>query len=339
MIQLISTPEYIDPITFQVSRWLATESENNFRLHRRDFDIVTAANNAGFLQVTVAVGSYGGSVGDIILVYNKTLNAMYAGKVIAGTTTTTILTDIPFLAGFAPTDPALDPDRLITYLNDNTLHTNYYFEGRLTVNGIVEALTVIASPDSFGYADLDVSGVLRIKTSLGKMGNYLSTIMKETTKSGMFNFEYREKWYRTPDWGAEEGWEGDVITSPMTSPTLMNDWYYAECVRSEEQGSNLHEYVADAAKDAPFLNLFERPVYFLGLPFDISFIFPETVPVTPASSITITMKVFNSVNTQLGADIVTIVPVDLLEGFVNSLNIDPTSMPAFASYLTISVSC
>lgn len=336
MIQLISTPAYYDSVSPpNISRWLATESENNFRLLRRDFAIVTATNNSGKLQVTVAAGTYNGSIGDSISVFNKTLNAMYTGKTVAGTGTTTIVTDIPFIAGFAPGDAALDPDRTITYLNDNTLHAGYYFEGRLTINGIVEALTVIASPDSFGYANLDVSGVLRIKTSLGKIGNYLSPIMKETTKSGKFNFEYREKYFRFLDWGAEEGWQGDLITSPPS----MNDWYYAECVRSEEQGSNLHEYVANSIKDAPFLNSFERPVYFLGLPFDISFILPETAPVSPASDITVTMKVFNSVNTQIGADIVTVVPVDSLEGFVNSLNIDPATMPANAAYFTVSLSC
>jgi len=259
---------------------------------------------------------------------------MYTGKTVAGTGTTTIVTDIPFIAGFAPGDAALDPDRTITYLNDNTLHAGYYFEGRLTINGIVEALTVIASPDSFGYANLDVSGVLRIKTSLGKIGNYLSPIMKETTKSGKFNLNIVKNIsvFLT---GEQKKVAGDLITSPPS----MNDWYYAECVRSEEQGSNLHEYVANSIKDAPFLNSFERPVYFLGLPFDISFILPETAPVSPASDITVTMKVFNSVNTQIGADIVTVVPVDSLEGFVNSLNIDPATMPANAAYFTVSLSC
>jgi hypothetical protein len=332
MITLISTPEYIESVSPPInSRWVATESPNNFRLFRHDFNIVTATNNVGFLQLTVAAGTYTGTTGDIISVFNKTLNAMYVGNALAGTTTTTIKTDIPFIAGFAPGDTALDPDRTITYLNDHTLYGGYYFEGRLTINGIIEVLTVIASPDSFGYADLDVSGVLRIKTSLGKTGDYTALIMKEPTKSGNFSFEYRGCWY-----GSSELWipEGGVISPPSDIIT----WYYGECVRSEEQGSNLHEYVANAIYNAPFLNSFERPVYFVGLPFDISFIFPETIPVSPASDVTVTMKIFNSANTQLGADVVTIVPADSLEGFINSLLIDPASIPAFADHLTLSIS-
>jgi hypothetical protein len=332
MITLISTPAYYDSVSPpNVSRWVASESPNNFRLFRHDFDIVTAVNNAGFLRLTVAAGTYNGTTGDIISVFNKTLNAMFVGNTLAGTGTTTIETDIPYQVGFAPGDTALDPTRAITYLNDHTLFGGYYFEGRLTINGILEPLTVIASPDSFGYADVDVSGVLRIKTSLGKTGDYTAPIMKETTKSGNFSFEYRGQCWD----GIQNLWipEGGVISPP--SATIL--WYYGECVRSEEQGSNLHDYVATPTDDAPFLNSFEKPVYFVGLPFDISFIFPQTAPVSPTSDVTITMKIYNSVNTQIGSDVVTIVPADSLEGFINSLMIDPTSIPDTADHLTLEI--
>jgi hypothetical protein len=231
-----------------------------------------------------------------------------------------ITTDIPWVAG-----------TVIAYMNDNSLHGGYYFEGRLTVNGIVYPLTIIASPDSFGYADLDVSGILRIVTSLGKTGDYTSRIMKEPTKSGNFSFEYRERWY-----GYTGSWEGDIITSPMTSPPMVNTWYYAECVRSEEQGSNLHDFVPDILNDAPFLNQFDEPVYFLGLPFDLSFIFPEQAIVTPASHITVTIKIYNS-NNLLLSTVTEYIDADSLEGFVNSLNIDQVTIPSGAAYLTAEI--
>jgi hypothetical protein len=333
MIALISTPAYPEPLDPTIiSRWLATESENNFRLHRRDYDIISATSyGAGLLQLTVAVGSFSGSENDVIIVYNKTLNAMYTGIVATGTTGTIIKTDIPYIYGFDPSDLALIPDRLITYFNNHTEYGGYYFEGRLTINGILEALTIIASPDTFGYADLDVSGILRIKTTLGKIGNYSATIMKETTKSGRFSFEYRFGDYS----GIEQDWipEGGSISPP--SDEIL--WYYGECVRSEEQGSNLHEYVVNSLRDAPFLNTFDHPVLFRGLPFDLSFIMPELTEVSPPYDLIVTMKVYNSVNTQLGTDIVTYVDVDALEGFINSLNIDPASLPATADHLTIEI--
>lgn len=200
MITLVSTPAYQDnsvspPVT---NRWLATECPNNFRLLRQDFLVNSCADDGGLLNLDIT--TFTGLVNDVISVYDLTTDSMYTGTVtyISGTT---VSTDIVWIA-------SMD----ITYLNDNTLHDGYYFEGQLTVNGVVEPLTIIASPDSKGYADLDVSGVLRIKTALGKIGNYSTTLMKETTKSGRFTFEYRERWY-----GYTGPWEGDIIP-PIAPP-------------------------------------------------------------------------------------------------------------------------
>jgi hypothetical protein len=321
MITLISDPSYIDPShPTNICRWLATESPNNFRLLRRDW-IVTGANAGGFLQCTTTV-NYTGTVPDDISVYCAATNQMYVGKVtLVDGTLKIITTDIPWVPGMN-----------ITYLNDNTLHGGYYFEGRLTINGVLYPLTIIASPDSFGYADLDVSGILRIVTSLGKVGDYTARIMKETTKSGKFNFEYRECWY-----GSSNTWYGSIITSPLTSPPMLRDWYYGECVRSEEQGSNLHDYVATVYDDAPFLNQFTEPVYFLGLPFDLSFILPEQALVSPLSDIMVVIKIYDS-NNLLLSTVTEYVDADALEGYINSLNIDQASIPTNADHITAEIS-
>ncbi|HUX57060.1 MAG TPA: hypothetical protein VMV77_08805 [Bacteroidales bacterium] len=327
MITLVSTPacaDTVDPTV--VYRWLATESPNNFRLFRNDWVVLTTANNAGYLEITLDIdGAFPGTTGDAIAVYNFTNEAMHTGLItnVAGAV---ITTDIVFVT-----------DMDIRYMNDNTLYPNYYFEGRLTINGAVEALTVIASPDSFGYADLDVSGILRIHTALGKTGNYSSLIMKETTKSGSFIFEYRGVWYKGTSWGAEEGWVEADDDLPIVSPPFGNTWYYGECVRSEEQGSNLHEYVPSEVQDAPFLNSFAEPVYFRGMPFDLSFIIPEISAVVPESHFVVTQKIYNSMNTQLGGDIVTAVDADALEGFINSLNINETTIPMGAYKMTFEI--
>jgi len=325
MITLISTPEYVESVSPSViSKWLATESPNNFRLLRHDFDIVTAANNGGYLQATVAAASYTGAVGNVIAVYNKTLDAVFVGTVVAGSTTTTIETDIPFVTGFDPGDTALDPDRLITYINDNTLHAGYYFEGRLTINGVLNSLTIIASPDSMGYADLDVSGILRITTTIGKTTDYSALILADMNKSGNFTLEYRECWY-----GSSESY-----TPQGGSPAEI--WYYAEAVRSEEQGSNLHEYVANDIACAPFLNSFDRPVYFAGLPFDISFIMPERPLLSPNGELTVEICQYSSANILLSTTTTSISDPNF-EGHVCSLTIDPTAIASNAAYFTVEI--
>jgi hypothetical protein len=258
MITLISTPAYADPADPSViCRWLATESPNNFRLLRRDYIVVagTSVSAGGYLRFRL-ISSYTGDITNDIAVYDTTTQSMKVGTVTAiGTVTVAndlITTESPWYAGTA-----------IAYMNDNSEYGGYYFEGRLRVNGAIYPLTIIASPDSFGYADLDVSGILRIVTALGKVGDYSARIMKETNKSGNFEFEYRARYWSGFIPGDEEDWEGDIVTSPVTSPPLCNTWYYAESVRSEEQGSNLHDFVADSLNDAPFLNQFENPVYYL----------------------------------------------------------------------------
>ena len=325
MITLISTPEYIKQATPEItSRWLATESPNNFRLLRHDYDVVSVANVGGFLQLTVTAGTFDGQVGDAISVYNRTLDAMYAGEVQTGSSTTTIITDIPYISGFDPGDTLLDPDRDFAYVNDTTLHGGYYFEGRLTINGVLNALTIMASPDSFGYADLDVSGILRIVTTIGKVTTYTSTIEADTNKSGNFSLEYRECWY-----GSDNVW---IPSEGSLSPL----WYYAECVRSEEQGSNLYEYVADDVDPGLFLNAFSRPVYFAGLPFDISFIMPERPLLGPGDNISVVIRNYSAMNILLSEDTY-LVPAGTLEGHVCSLTIAPSSIPSGASYFTAEI--
>ena len=321
MITLISTPEYPDPLDPSViCRWVATESPNNFRLQRRDYILAGYSNVGGYLAFNPAP-AYTGLVGYSVTVVD-TLGNTYTGLITNIGTPAAIRTDILYASLAAPA----------SYVNDNTEFEGYYFEGRLTINGYLYSLTIMASPDSKGFADLDVSGILRIVTALGKVGNYTTRIDKEYNKSGKFNFEYRGAWY-----GSNEAWEGVAITSPPTSPPILIDWYYAESVRSEEQGSNLHNYVADSLNDAPFFNQFDQPVYFLGLPFDLSFILPEQAIVTPASHITVTLKIYNS-NNLLLSTVVENIDADQLEGYVCSLNIDQATIPSGAAYLTAEIS-
>ncbi len=315
---LISTPAcYTATSPVIVSRWVATESPNIFRLQRQDWLVSSQVNAGGYLQVE-AEGTFTGSEGDSIQLYNETNDEMLSGTItaLAGNT---ITTDILWVAG-----------TVITYLNDNTLYPGFYFEGRLTINGILEELTIYATPDRFGFADIDVSGLLRIKTSRAKLGDYTADLTAETVKSGRFSFEYRPCWF-----GSDEEWipEGGSISPP--SDEIL--WYYVEAVRSAEQGSNMQEYVPNEGGDVPFLNQFTRPVYFFGLPFDISFILPSLAALSPSADVVITKRIYNSVNTQLGADIVTYVNVDDLSGYVNSLNIDQATIPEGASYMILTI--
>lgn len=309
-ITILSDPSHVIQVSPEIkSRWLATESQNNFRLQRKDFAVTGQSNSGGFLSLTFA-DPFIGNEGDTIAVYNAYNQAMHTGTITSiASPATSIVTDIPWVA-------TMDID----YMNDNTLYGGYYFEGKLTVNDVVQTLTVIAFPDSFGKADLDVSGILRIKVSTGKTGDYTSLLMSETTKSGKFTFAYRACWY-----GSNESYTEET-----------NTWYYAEAVRSEEQGSNLYEYTPNESENVPFLNAFDQPVFFPGLPFDLSFVCSDLADQSPAAQLQVIIKHYNSSNTLLST-VSNLVDPDTIKGRVCSLNIDPAGIEASAAYLTAEI--
>jgi len=315
-ITLLSIPATAIQVSPEIlSYWLATESANNFKIQRRDWLITASSESTGSpansMEFTLDT-EFTGSIGDVIAVYNNANDSMVTGTItdiVNASPDFIIGTDIPYSATF---DGA--------YLNDNTLFGGFYFEGRLTINGVLQTLTVIASPNSFGVANLDVSGVLRISTALDKVGDYTVSIMAETNKSGSFTFEYRPQWY-----GSDNAYIAE-----------SNTWYYAECVRSIEQGSNLWEFVASDAGDVPFLNSFEQPVYFAGMPFDISFIVPELDFVSPSSMLHVTITRFNAANNVLAVNEFDVDPTGLA-GRVCSLNIDPNAIETTAAYMTAKI--
>jgi hypothetical protein len=311
-ITLVSTPAAVIATSPEaVSRWLATESPNNFRLQRKDWLIVaseeTTGSPAGCMQFTTDE-AFTGDVGDAISVHNVANDAMYTGTV-TGVDGTTVQTDIPYAASFSA-----------DFLNDDTMFNGFYFEGRLTINDVLQTLTVIASPNSFGIADIDVSGILRISTALDKVGDYSTLVMAETNKSGKFTFEYRPCWYGSAQPYIAEG----------------NTWYYAECVRSVEQGSNLADFVYSPAGDAPFLCSFDQPIYFAGLPFDLSFICPVLSDASPAAQLRVTLQRYSADNSLL-SETVTLVDPAGLEGRVCSLLIDPVAIEENAAYITAKI--
>jgi len=287
---LVSTPAVTVQVSPEIiSRWLASECPNIFQLQRKDFAIVssdeTTSSPAGCMEFTLD-GAYTGEVGNIIMVYNTFTSAAHIGQVtyIDGET---IGTTIPYAATFAG-----------EYMNDHTLYNGFYFEGRITANGSVLPLTVIATPNTLGIADLDVSSVLRTLITPGIVGGYTSIIQADTNKGGAFTLEYRAVWYGGSSDYTAEG----------------NTWYYVEAVRSIEQGSNLYEYVPSGAGDVPFFCSFAKPVAYGDNPFTISFLLPPLADfsASPAASLQLIVEQYNAANELLGTSTFLVDPAALV---------------------------
>lgn len=311
------------------SRWVATESPILFGLQRNDLSdqqivrdeyITSSEDSGGFLKLIITwhEEDFLFYEGDSVSVHDATTDTMLTGTITTVGEDASLILSIPWVAG---TD--------IDYLNDNTTKPNYYFEVRLTINETLNALTVIASPNSFGYAEIDVSGVLQTVLTAGKVGAETGAIVAETNKSGWFTVEVRECWYYSSESYTEEG----------------NTWNYAEFVRSAEQGGNLEEYVPDYVDespagtfnyDNPICNLFTRPVITEDLPFSLSYLQGMAEAGSPAVVETVTYYVrqYNSLNVLIDTLSNTISVTDVEMGRLCSCNIDTSILLPNCAYIT-----
>ncbi len=315
-VELVSTPacyNTADPSI--VVRWVATDNPVVFSLQRRDYNV------EGYIaQITSPDGTaitldreFTGMVGDNIIIIDAVGNTYLT--TVLDAVTNIIVVDIAH-------DDFTQPPAIV---NNNTEYRNFHFEARVQINGKYSHMTVISAPNRLGYADIDVSSLLKIATSKRKDGDYISKITPEKSKSGKFYFEYRGVW-----WGSDEEWQQEMTD---TSPAEPVTWNYVEAIRSEDQGANLSEYIASEIDDAPFLNTFERPVYYRGMPFDISFILPEI----PYPEIIVTIKAYDAQNKRVGIDITQAIPSAGIQGYVHSLLISESDVPEGASYFTVSI--
>jgi hypothetical protein len=231
------------------------------------------------------------------------MDAMFVGAITA-VDGNNLTTDIPWQTGF-----------LWDYMNDDSERAGYFFEARLTVNDVVQALTVMASPDTYGYADLDVSGLLRIMVRIGKNpDSYQTDAYIETNKGGSFTLEFREVWYgNVGQWNAEG-----------------NIWGYVEAVRSIEQGSSMNEFVAFADVEGKFLNAFAAPVFFTGLPFDVSLIITQ-----PYDTVQVTAICYSAAGIEVGRIDYYFRDGTSASGRVVSVFIDPEAVNNLTAYIIL----
>jgi hypothetical protein len=301
------------------SRWVATESPVLFGLQRNDLSdhriirneyITSSENSGGFLKLILywAEADFFFYSGDSVSVHDATTNTMLTGTITTAGEDASLILSIPWVAG---TD--------IDYINNNTTKPGYYFEARLTINGVVNPLTVIASPNTVGYADVDISGILQTVILKGKSGVETGNIAPENNKSGMFEVAFRECWYGSSESYTEED----------------NLWNYAEFVRTSSEGSNLEELTPDYVNQSPagtfnysnpICNLFEKPVLTRGLPFSISYLQGMSELGSPAvdETVRVVIQQFTSEHTSLGTTTIDVAVTPPIYGRLCSVNIDPS---------------
>jgi hypothetical protein len=152
----------------------------------------------------------------------------------------------------------------------------------------------------------------------GKSGLETGFVVAENNKSGRFEVEFRECWY-----GSSEAYEFEP-----------NTWNYAEFVRSSSQGSNLEEYIPDFVNESPagtfnyenpICNLFEKPVYTVGLPFCLSFLQGMAEEASPmvTETVTLELKQYDAAHNLLDTDTLPVSVTPTTSGRLCSFNIIP----------------
>jgi hypothetical protein len=196
--------------------------------------------------------------GDFI--YLKSGNYDAVGEVIAAYSLTQFRLHIPWTG-----------NSVGGFINLNTSRIGYYVETEVLVeqNGIYEVAGTIRSvPDTKGAIELDASEWVQIYVDLRNQYQYDGAPNKaERETSGIFNLRYTEAWQDN---------EGTAKSATITDSAYQ---FYMGSVRQvmDEYGQNMAVFVPHYPKvaSAEWLTDFEKPTYFPGYPFDISFIFSD----------------------------------------------------------------
>lgn len=157
------------------------------------------------------------------------------------------------------------------FMNLNTSRVGYYLETEVLVeqNGTyVIAGKIRSVPDTKGVIEFDASEWVQTYVSLQNIYLYDGSPNKaERTSSGIFNLRYTESWQNNEE----------VASSAIITDSTYQ--FYMGSVRQvlDTYGQNMAEFVpyAPAITYAKFLTENEEPTYFVGYPFDVSFIFSD----------------------------------------------------------------
>jgi hypothetical protein len=268
-VSIISFPQKtVDNNTSKVSKWSAVHHAMKFGLHRRDFTVVCVANTDP-LKMTIGFQGYAGPISSILSVGDTVYLETPTGS---GTFTITDVVNPNYIYVTRGTFTAYGWG----YVNLNT-RQNYFV--RTQVWGVNENNnyyyigTSINKPDATGRLTVDASSFLKSAVDYDNEFQYNQINRKDLSLGGGFNITVQENWKNFE--GTYSGISNTELRYFVNSAKQIQDLY----------GSNMGEYVPfyiatsspEIDDDAKFLSGFEKPTYFPDFPFDLSFIYSESL--------------------------------------------------------------
>jgi len=164
----------------------------------------------------------------------------------------------------------------IGFINVNTLRPYYQITTLITyVDPFTNAISTITSvnrPNNQGIVQADISNFLQSLLQAKDNSDYTSINYRDTNLSASYTIQYAEQYddYKNP---------GTKITSPYISVAAPYYVTYTARQIQTKNGGNMADYVPFPAPSTPakWITDFAEPAFTNGYPFDMSFIYSETL--------------------------------------------------------------
>ena len=316
-ITILSTPETLIPETTLTSKWVATDAPVIFNVQRIDNTIASKALDAGKLKVTLQANPNTLLVpaeNERIRLYDGANNSFVDAMAYDIAVDKTYFY-ISAIAG------CVDGAYLESHTFDfyvRTANIGYFLNVALSLSaGVSQDAILRRTPNINGQCQIDVSGLLFPEVTDAKVGVYDKVNTAETNQSGQFVLMIGENY--------------DGALDNSLKP-YGGEYHYIKAARSKEKGANMYEFVSNLEKRCQFLNYFGTPTHWLGLPFDISFVYSELLA---GKSLQLQETHYNSENVQLSQS-VTNINSDGLE-FVNSIHFEPAGIESTCHHIKLAI--
>lgn len=316
-IAILSTPETAIPSTTLTSKWVATDAPVIFNVQRIDNTIASKVLDAGKLKVTLTASPNTLLVpiaNERIRLYDS-VNKNFVDAMAYDIAVDKTYFYISAIAG------GVDGNYLESHTFDfyvRTANVGYFLNVALSLSaGVSQDAILRRTPNINGQCQIDVSGLLFPEVNDTKIGVYDKVNTAETNQSGQFVLMIGENY--------------DGALDNSLKP-YGGEYHYIKAARSKEKGANMYEFVSNLEKPCQFLNYFGTPTHWLGLPFDISFVYSELLA---GKSLQLQETHYNSENVQLSQS-VTNINSDGLE-FINSIHFEPSAIESTCSYVKLAI--
>jgi hypothetical protein len=254
----ISSPDVLAPVGAR-SYWVASGNPIIFTYQRKDIAITTITNGNGKAKVNMASVPSDAAVGQQTYIFN---NGYVGASEILLVGVGFIVIDMNYIGSSSG-----------GYLNLTGARNGFYMD--VNIYALVFPEVLIGNfkyyDDPTGLITVDMQGAIDSYMDLDQGYDYSLINDRDYGKSFSFDFEYRENW------------RGNT---PSVYGSRSDPYFAIKAVKQigDLYGSNMRAYMPDIATDpvneqyiAKFLTVFERPVYFEGYPFTVSFLYNHTL--------------------------------------------------------------